>query len=154
MKSSICCLGFSLLFFSYSRPSINSLIRLFPLRTCPIQFFCRLVIVFINDLFSPTLFKISSLFIWSCHLIHSIFLHNHISNASSFLTLFCFNVHVSHAYNVTLHTVVLTILFFYSRLKFLISSIFLLLNDSFPIAILLSISLSHFPVWSSNLYAT
>src|SRR3989441_5592928 len=50
-------------------PSITSLIKPYPLNTCPIQFFCRCLIVLIKHLSSLTLTKTSSLCTLSLQLI-------------------------------------------------------------------------------------
>src|SRR6218665_2196221 len=48
--------------FPYILPSITSLCRELPLRMCPIQFFCLVLITSITDLFSSTFFNIRSVF--------------------------------------------------------------------------------------------
>ena len=62
--------------------------------------------------FSPTIFNISSFVFLCVQLTFSIRLHNHISNASSFLYSSFLNVHVSEAYSAILHTQVFIIFFF------------------------------------------
>src|SRR6218665_972249 len=89
--------------FSSSLPSIISLCRELPLRMCPIQFFCLVLIISIKDLFYSTFFNTSSFVLCSVQLIFSILLHIHISQASIRLTSSFLIVHVSALYSVTLH---------------------------------------------------
>src|SRR6218665_1249126 len=69
------CLGLPLPLFPSILPSINSLCRELPLRMCPIQFFCLVLIISIKDLFSSTLFNTSSFVLGSFQLILSILLN-------------------------------------------------------------------------------
>src|SRR3989441_546931 len=122
-------------------PSITSLNKPSPLNTCPIQFFCRCLIVLIKHLSSLTLAKTSSLCTLSIKLIFFNPLHNHASNASNLLISSCNNVHVSHPYNTTGQLNTFTIPFFNLLLNPFVKNCFLLLNASFAIAILTFTSL-------------
>jgi len=66
-----------------------------PLRMCPIQFFCLVLIISIKDLFKSTFFNTSSFVLCYVQLILSILLHIHISKASIRLTSYFLTVHVS-----------------------------------------------------------
>src|SRR6218665_2162889 len=138
------CLGLPLPLFHSILPSIISPCRELPLRMCPIQFFCLVLVIYIKDLFSSTFFSTSSFVLWSVQLILSILLHIHISKASIRLTSSLLIVHVSAPYSMTLHISALTILFLMSLLSPPFNKSFLLVNASFPIAILFSISMWHF----------
>jgi len=72
------CLGLPLPLFPSILPSIISLCRELPLRMCPIQFFCFVLIISIKDIFYSTFFNTSSLVLCSVQLILSILLHIHI----------------------------------------------------------------------------
>src|SRR6218665_3246585 len=125
-------------------PSIISLCRELPLRMCPIQFFCLVLIISIKDLFSFTFFNTSSFVLRSVQLILSILLHIHISKASIHLASSFLIVHVFAPHSVTLHISALTILFSMSLFNPPFNNSFLLVNASFPIAVLFLISVWHF----------
>src|SRR6218665_3607163 len=122
---------------------------------CPIQFFCLVLIISIKYLFSSTFFITSSFVMCSVQLILSILLHIHISKASIRLTSSFLIVHVSAPYSVTLPISSLTILFLMSLFDPHFNNSFLLVNASFPIAILFLIScgILHlvFSVYSSSI---
>src|SRR6218665_1889288 len=122
-------------------PSVISLCRELSLRMCPIQFFCLVLIISIKDLFSSVFFSTSSFVLCSVQLILSILLHIHISKGSIRLKASFLIVHVSAPYSVTLHISALTILFLMSLFNPPFNNSFLLVNASFPSAILL---MSHF----------
>src|SRR6218665_1700838 len=93
-----------------SRPSSSSLpiyhsfhyllCKELPLRMCPIQFFCLVLIISIKDLFSSTFLNTSSFVLCFVQLILSILLHIHISKASIRLTSSFLIVHVSAPYSL------------------------------------------------------
>src|SRR6218665_2540445 len=112
------CLGLPLPLSPSILPSIISFCRELPLRMCPIQFFCLVLITCrptsVKDLFSSTFFNTSSFVLCSVQLVLSVLLHIHISEASICLTSSFLIVHVCAPYTVTLHTRALTILFLMS----------------------------------------
>src|SRR6218665_1509453 len=85
IQSMTFCLGLPLPLFSIL-PSIISLCREFLLRIYPFHFFCLVLIIPINDLFSSPFFNTSSFVLCSVQMILSILLHIHISKASVRLT--------------------------------------------------------------------
>src|ERR1700733_12241536 len=127
--------------FSSSLPSIISLCSESPRNKCPIQIFCLVFTVSTRDLFSSTRFSTSSFVTCVVQRIVSILLHIHISKASSLLMSSFLIVHVSAPYNVTLQINVFTIRFFRCLFNPPLSNSFLFVNASFPLAILLLISL-------------
>src|SRR6218665_1544597 len=137
------CLGLPLPLLPSILPSIISLCRELPLRMCPIQFFCFVLIISNKDLFSSTFFNTSSFVLCSVQQILSVLLHIHISKASICLTSSFLIVQVSAPYKVTLHISALTILFLMSLFSPPFNNSFLLVKASFPIAILFLISLWH-----------
>src|SRR6218665_1201007 len=62
------CLGLPLPLFPSILPSIISLCRELPLRMCPMQFFCLVLIISIKDLLSSTLFSTSPFVLCSVQL--------------------------------------------------------------------------------------
>src|SRR3984885_10019215 len=102
----------SLYLFSSILPSNTSLRSESPLIMCPQKLFCRLLIVSIMDLFSSAICNTSSFVLCSVQLTFSLFLHTHISIASSLLISSFLIVQVSAPYVTTLHTMTLMILFF------------------------------------------
>src|SRR6218665_1967997 len=128
-------------------PSIFPSITVFnsdsPLRACPIHFFCLVFIVRMRDISSPIVSNISSFVLCSVQLTFSILLQVHISKASSLFISSFLIVHVSAPYSTTLHISVFIIRIFNVLFTLPLKSSLLFENASFPIAILLLISLWH-----------
>src|SRR6218665_4102337 len=136
-------IGLPLDLFPVIFPSITVFNSDSPLRVCPIHFFCLVFIVRMRDLSSPIVYNISSFVLCSVQLSFSILLQVHISKASSpFISSFLV-VHVSAPYGTTLHISVFIIRLFNVLFTFPLKSSLLFENASFPIAILLLISLWH-----------
>src|SRR6218665_432420 len=114
-----------------------------PLIIYPIQFRCLVLIIVNKDLSSSTSFNTSSFDTCSVQLIVPITRHIHISKASNLVMSFFLRVHVSAHYKATLQISVFTILFLRHLSNPPLSNTFLLEKASFPIAILLFISLFH-----------
>jgi len=130
-------------FFPFIRPSKTVLSSESLRNTCPIQFFCLLLIMLTSVRSSSTAFSTSSFVLCSVQLICRSLLQIHISNASSLLTSSFVIVHVSEPYNTTLHMSAFTIRIFKSSFSFPLNNSPLLVNLSFPIAILRFISVMH-----------
>src|SRR6218665_3224985 len=96
-----------------------------------------------EDLSSPIVSNISSFVLCSVQLTFSILLQVHISKASSLFISSLLIVHVSAPYSTTLHISVFIIRIFNVLFTFPLKSSLLFENASFPIAILLLISLWH-----------
>src|ERR1700733_10865595 len=126
IQSSIFIRGLPCVFFPSILPSNTSLRSDSPLIMCPQKLFCSLLIVSIRDLFSSAICNTSSFVLCSVQLTFSIFLHTHISNASSLLISSFLIVQVSAPYVTTLHTMTLMILFFKFLFSFPLKSSFLL----------------------------
>src|SRR6218665_1755639 len=145
IQSSIICLSLPLDLF----PSMFSSITVFnsdsPLRLCPIHFFCLVFIVRMRDLSSPIVSNISSFVLCSVQLTFSILLQVHISKASSLLCLLSsLSMFLLHIYSTgTLHISVFIIRIFNVLFTFTLKSSLFFKNTSFPIVILLLISLWH-----------
>src|SRR6218665_830689 len=141
IQSSIICLGLPLDLF----PTIFPLIAVFntdsPLRVCLIRFLCLVSIVHMRDLSSPIVSNTSSFMLCSVQLNFSILLQINISKASSLFISSFFKVHVFEPYSTTLHISVFIISIL--NVLFPLRSSLLFKNASFPIAILLLISLWH-----------
>src|SRR6476469_2488366 len=138
-------LGLPLGLFPSILPSSTNFIRPSPLTTCPIQFFFLSYIVFLKLLFSFMELSTCPFVLLSIQLTFPILLHTHISKAfNRFISSFLI-VHFSHLYRTTGHTSVLTNLFLRSTLILQGSSVFLLLNASFAIPILVLTSSKHLP---------
>ena len=91
--------------FPFIRLSITSISRLSPPSILPIQFFLLLWITSTRLLSSCTTCRTASFVLMTLQLIFSIFLHTHISKASSLWISSFLYVQVSAAWRATLHII-------------------------------------------------
>src|SRR6218665_3789894 len=143
IQSRIICLGLPLDLFPSILPSITVFNSDFLLRMCPIHFFWLVFIVRMRALSSPIVSNISSFVLCSVQLTFSILLQVHISKASSLFISSFLSVHVCAPYSTPLHISLFIIRIFNVLFTFPLKSSLLFENASFPIAILLLISLWH-----------
>jgi hypothetical protein len=128
-------LGHRLGFLPTILPSITIFNKLFPITTCPIQFFCLQYLV-AQNISSPIKASISSFVFWSLQLTFSIPLYSRLSKASNLSNISCFIVQVTQPYSATGKTSGLVILFFRSFFKLVFTDSLVLLKANFAIPIL------------------
>ena len=115
---------------------------------CPMNLNCLLLIVFISSLDVSIAWSTSSLVFLSVQETFNILLHIHISVAFIFFSNCLLMFHDSHPYNnmdYILYMIFANLILVFIDLFVFVSKLRILLNLFFAIAILLFISLSHFP---------